>query len=162
AAPDRAGADWPSRLVALGWKQGSLVPPVLWGDLLLRPGSDAATTFDHLVVVTHSCDLAHARVDGEPMVEVLGARRLGAANPLALHLRNPRVLHAEAWPGQSNAFLEVMAQNGGVLPRRRLADAAPAGDLPLSVILEITEWLGRRYVRPAFPSAFVDRLRGVR
>lgn len=94
-------------------------------------------------------------------MEVLGARAVPASDSRYVHLRSPRILHVET-SDVPVAVLEFQARDRGALPRDRLGDAEPSGQLGVAALAELSDWLGRRYHRAAFPDAFVNRLSRVR
>jgi hypothetical protein len=152
------GGEWLDRLRDYGWRQGSLIPSELRDGVTLREGAQGLEELDVLMVISHDCDVVHGSLEAEPVVEIIGARARAATDPAYVHLRHPRILHVESLGVVVQPALEFHARDRGVLPRVKLADARPIDVLPWPALAELTDWLGRRYVRPAFPDSFLARL----
>jgi hypothetical protein len=103
----------------------------------------------------------HAQLEAEPVVEVVGARRLDRPDPMLIEGRNPRKLHLLLTATDSGA-LEVLGRDRGTVARDRLSEFSPEGTLEVAALDELVEWLARRYKRPAFPDAVMARLSHVR
>jgi hypothetical protein len=155
------GEDWLSALRTHGWQQGAILPaPLRDGVVGLHNGS-AIRDRDVLLVVSQSCDILHGSLEAEPLVEVIGARRVDSPDPLSINRRNPRKLHL-ILSSRGSAVIEVLSHDRGTLARERLSEAAPDGVLEPAALEDLIAWLARRYSRPAFPDAFMERLGNVR
>lgn len=114
---------------------------------------------DWLIVTSHDCDIVNARLDREPVVEVLRAVPGHREEPdQQQHWgRSPRQWQV-AVPLESGAVtLECQVHERWTIPREWLAEEEPARVLPPDERRAMAEWLAKRYIRPAFPSAFDQR-----
>ncbi len=153
-------------LIQNGWRQGSSIPAGVLSKFLGElpqfwppPGPD-----DCFVVVSQTCDLLHHCLEAEPLAEVLLCRRISQADGALLYRKNPRRLHVEVTNHQGAIVLEALACEKFSIPRTCLAGLTPDSELalPSGVVSTIAAWLANRYLRPAYPDAFNERLRPVR
>lgn len=142
-----------------GWRQGAFLPPSLIAQAV-GPGGHAASPDDLYVVITQSCDLVHRKIEGEPWCEVLRLRRIPCADATFEHGRNARKLHLVVHENGSPVPCEAVAHDRFFLPREKLIDAPPlaATTLPRDTEKLATQWIARRYSRPAFPDSFNARV----
>ncbi|MGH9501350.1 MAG: hypothetical protein ACRD20_00720 [Terriglobales bacterium] len=119
-----------------------------------------------LLIISHDCDIVNPSFEAEPFVELLVVRPQPseARNGAFFKGKNPRKLQlvAEA-PGQSRLY-EIDIHEKLRIDRQILQRGAPDITVrfnPDDVRL-IARWAARRYDRPSFPSAFVNRTNVVR
>ncbi|MYH29295.1 MAG: hypothetical protein F4137_10660 [Acidobacteria bacterium] len=146
----------------LGWRQGSFLGPKL-AKLACdyAPRKAPADRADLLVVSSHDCDIVNFSLEKEPVVEVLGARRVDAGKIDARQQsgRNPRTLQIRIDSITGPSMLSCSAHDRWAIPRGLLLQEPPAGDLPPKMRRLVAEWLAKRYIRAAFPTAFDQRWR---
>lgn len=145
-----------------GWRQGAVLGPTLLCATRERAPSDIAITEDNwLVVTSHDCDVVNARLDKEPTVELLRAEVLPRKpDKQQVWGRNPREMELEVEDGTGGAVvLKVRVHERWTLPREVLSTEAPARLLGDKERRLIAEWLAKRYIRAAFPTAFDGRWR---
>ena len=149
-------------LARLGWRQGAILGAKL-ARLALRhaPERVADSPEDVLIVTTHDCDIVSASLDKEPVVEVLRAQT-GRGRSVDRQLaggRNPRILHLAFKAGTTDAALVCSVHDRWSIPRDLLLREAPQGRLADKERRLVAEWLAKRYIRAAFPTAFDLRWR---
>jgi hypothetical protein len=145
-----------------GWRQGAVLGPEL-----LRVAREHApaglniSDTDWLVVTSHHCDVVNDRIEKEPVVELLRAQRVERKAPDKQQVwgRNPRVIQLEADEGGSSVVLSAKVHERWTFPRELLGAEAPARILSDKPRRLIAEWLAKRYIRAAFPTAFDGRWR---
>jgi len=145
-----------------GWRQGAVLGPTLLCATRERAPSDIAITEDNwLVVTSHDCDVVNARLDKEPTVELLRAEVVPRKpDKQQVWGRNPREMELEVEDGTGGAVvLKVRVHERWTLPREVLSTEAPARLLGDKERRLIAEWLAKRYIRAAFPTAFDGRWR---
>ena len=154
----------PGQLMELGWRQGAILDQQLallaWDHAPNRLDADDQ---DHLVVTSHDCDILNASLTKEPVVEVLRARVPDAAAGQRSHHsagRNPRALRLSEVAVRGDAIaLDFAVHDRWEIPRDLLMEEAPAACLPDRKRRLVAEWLAKRYIRAAFPTAFDARWR---
>lgn len=153
----------PDAIERQGWRQGAVLGPSL-----LREARDCAPTgitvndSDWLIVTSHDCDVVNDRLEKEPTVELLRAEMVARKSPDKQQIwgRNPRVMQFAVAEGDGSvAILSVKVHERWQLPRGRLASEAPAHLLADKERRLVAEWLAKRYIRAAFPTAFDGRWR---
>ncbi len=145
-----------------GWRQGAVLGPALLCTARERAPSGLTITEDNwLVVTSHDCDVVNARLDKEPTVEVLRAEVVQQKpDKQQVWGRNPRDLHLEVEGRNGGALvLKIRVHERWSLPREVLSTEAPARILADKERRLIAEWLAKRYIRAAFPTAFDGRWR---
>lgn len=162
------------RLLALGWRAGSVLPADFLGTLLphLRHGIQEPPQHidDEIwgIVTSQTCDLVVPKDDAEPYVEILLGRELHAKKPRTQYcdLRSTRILDFR--PDRSkyaDLILTADASSGRFfVPRQLLLDASPDPNRYLSAnaIRKLQGWFALRCSRPAWPNNFVKRIQGNR
>jgi len=144
----------------LGWRQGSVLGPELAREARARaPAGIAPDEKDWLIVTSHHCDVVNSRLEKEPFVEVLRAVVAAKADGQIAAGRNPRQLQLLIADGATSVILSCRVHEKWALPRELLETEAPARALPEKEGRLIAEWLAKRYIRSAFPSAFDARWR---
>jgi hypothetical protein len=140
------------------WRQGHVLTnesSVALG--LVRP-EDAGGSL--VMIISHDCDLVQTP-DTEPVVEVVVARRIEAANGNFTHAKNSRRLHLECTIDGVGTYLDMQAQAKTRVDKQALADHEPDGHVLVRPqdrsILQ--QWLAARYRRAAFPDEFDRRLK---
>ena len=145
-----------------GWRQGAVL-----GDALAKlAGEYAPRTVDvdgadWLILTSHDCDILNASIDKEPVVEVLRTRTAGAGKvDRGLSSgRNPRMLQLAVDAREAPVVLSCTAHDRWTIPRDVLVRESPATFLPDRERRLVAEWLAKRYIRAAFPTAFDQRWR---
>ena len=114
---------------------------------------------DLLIVTSHDCDILNPSIEKEPFVEVLCARRAEAVDRMQLSGRNPRLLQLSVIDGAGSVTLSCISNRRWVVPRTLLMQGEPRLTLPDRERRLAAEWLAKRYIRAAFPTAFDRRWR---
>jgi hypothetical protein len=111
------------------------------------------------LVVSHDCDLIQS-CEIEPSVEVIIGRRVAAADGNFTHGKNPRRLHLAVEQNGVPMYVDLLARDKGLIPKKGLAGELPDGGLVLSPRDRslLQHWLAARYRRSAFPEEFERRL----
>ena len=146
----------------LGWRQGSFLGPKLAKFACEHaPSTALADRADLFVVSSHDCDLVNFSLEKEPVVEVLGAKRVdaGKIDGQQQSGRNPRTLQFRTDSSTGPSMLSCTVHDRWSIPRGLLLQEPPAGNLPPKMRRLIAEWLAKRYIRAAFPTAFDQRWR---
>lgn len=145
-----------------GWRQGA----ILGGPLAKLAGEHAPRTVavdsaDMLVLTSHDCDIVNVSIDKEPVVEVLRMRAAadGKVDRLQSWGRNPRTLQLAIEARDASVVLSCVAHDRWTIPRTLLMRESPARCLPNKERRLVAEWLAKRYIRAAFPTAFDQRWR---
>lgn len=155
----------PCQLVDLGWRQGAVLGERLaalaWRHAPSRLKGDEQ---GHLVLTSHDCDILNASLGKEPLVEVLRARIPDAPAGQRSHYssgRNPRALRLSEVTVRGDVMaLDFAVHDRWEVPRELLLQEAPADRLSGKDCRLVAEWLAKRYIRAAFPTAFDARWRG--
>jgi hypothetical protein len=146
-----------------GWRQFSVVPPVLLQELRadLPNGLPADAV---LLVASHDCDVANPSFEAEPQVELLVARYVDAIDGNLTHGKNPRRLQLDLQTPAGARPCEVSVNDKCWVSRRGLMRHRPfdGHSLAPSDRRMTARWLSKRYDRAAFPNAFNERLSGAR
>lgn len=146
-----------------GWRQGAVLGPELLRAARERAPSGLAIADDNwLIVTSHDCDVVNDRLEKEPTVEVLRGEVVSRKAPDRQQVwgRNPRVLQLVVEDGSgSTVVLSVKVHERWMLPRDVLSTEPPARILGDKERRLIAEWLAKRYIRAAFPTAFDGRWR---
>ncbi len=149
-------------IVNRGWRQGAVLGPELTSLASKHaPESVDVSGTDLLILTSHDCDIVNPNIDKEPFVEVLKANvALGQqANKQYLSGRNPRILQFVTQRNGKPALLSFAAYNRWTVPRTLLMSDSAEECLPDKERRLIAEWLAKRYIRTAFPTAFDQRWR---
>ena len=116
---------------------------------------------DRLIVTSHDCDVVSPSLDKEPVVEILRGQ-IATARRVDTQLsggRNPRMLHLAFEAGATGAVLVCLVHDRWPIPRDLLQREVPQGQLADKERRLVAEWLAKRYIRAAFPTAFDRRWR---
>ena len=147
---------------AHGWRQGVLLPTDFEGlQLETLNVQKPVSAEDLLIIISQDCDLVHPSFEEEPFVEILVARRIDEARSDAnkFHGKHPRRLQFDYERSGLITRYEAWIVEKLNLDRRVLTAGLTnyvSVDPALLTVLRI--WLGKRYNRSAFPSAFNDRV----
>ena len=138
------------------------------GDMLTDESARAMGLVESLgsnrrvVIISHDCDLAN---DAEIFVEVIVGSLIQYLDPMFASARNPRRLHLIfVSDSERNVYVELRHADRQLISK---ADFAKFGTKVREFNLSVDEkrvlkqWLAARYGRPAFPSAFENRLRKI-
>lgn len=145
-----------------GWRQGAVLGPAL--DVEARAHAPSRIAFadgDWLIVTSHDCDIVNGRLDKEPFVEVLRAAVVPhKPDKQQVWGRNPREIQIAADDGAGRSVvLAAKVHERWSVPRELLVSEAPRCVLDDKTRRLIAEWLAKRYIRAAFPTAFDGRWR---
>ena len=148
-------------LARLAWRQGSILGPKLAQHAhTYAPKRVAMDDEDRLIVTSHDCDVVSPSLDKEPVVEILRGR-IATASKMDKQLsggRNPRMLHLAFEAGATGAVLVCSVHDRWPIPRELLQREVPQGQLADKERRLVAEWLAKRYIRAAFPTAFESSL----
>jgi hypothetical protein len=146
-----------------GWRQGSVLGTNLAAEARKRaPSGVTLAESDWLIVTSHDCDIVNATLEKEPFVELIRAAvsQHKRVDKQQLWGRNPRKMHLAVDDGAGGqVVLSVKVHERWSMPRERLMSEAPHRVLDHKTRRLIAEWLAKRYIRPAFPTAFDERWR---
>lgn len=149
-------------IAKLGWRQGAILDAELAeGARNHAPPTMTVDDGDWLIVTSHDCDIVNSSLAKEPVVEVL---RASVSNPKKLDKqqssgRNPRTMQLAVADGDDSVVLSLSVHDRWFIPRDVLLQESPARHLPDKERRLIAEWLAKRYIRAAFPTAFDLRWR---
>ena len=149
-------------LVRLGWRQGSILGPEL--ARLAReyaPARMVVDDADRFIVTSHDCDIVNFGIDKEPVVEVLragvtAARKVDKPQSWG---RNPRALQIAVDVSATGVVLTCSVHDRWNIPRELLLQEQPKERLADKERRLVAQWLAKRYIRAAFPTAFDLRWR---
>lgn len=145
------------------WRQGTVLPHALLPDGALPP---SVTTDTKLVVISHDCDLVNSCYSAEPCLEVFVARPKlpGERDGGIFKGKNPRRLQFDVEENGETRLYQIDVHEKYRIDRRVLE--AGTRDVTITIsennVLLIAKWAARRYHRPSFPTAFVDRIAPIR
>lgn len=146
----------------LGWRQGSVLGANL-AQLAYEhaPRRVAVSEENRLIVTSHDCDIVSPNLSKEPFVEVLQghAATAGKVDKQLSGGRNPRILNLGFEAGAGGAVLVCSVHDRWPIPRELLLGEGPQGQLADKDRRLVAEWLAKRYIRAAFPTAFDLRWR---
>ncbi len=149
-------------IAKLGWRQGA----VLGAELAAHARSHAPAMVtvddgDWLIVTSHDCDIVNFSLAKEPNFEVMRARvaPVEKMDRQKSSGRNPRTIQLAVDDGDESVVLAVSVHERWFVPRDLLLREAPARHLPDKERRLVAEWLAKRYIRAAFPTAFDLRWR---
>ena len=148
-------------LAKLGWRQGSILGPRLAQLAHEYAPAKAIVGEDRLIVTSHDCDIVNSSLEKEPVVEVLRAGIATARKVDKPHSggRNPRTLQLAFEAGATTTVLHCSVHDRWTIPRDLLLREEPQGQLADKERRLVAEWLAKRYIRAAFPTAFDRRWR---
>ena len=110
-----------------------------------------------------TCDIVAMKLDQEPFIEVLHCRRIEKLRQQFKELRSTRVLDFK--PNREEHSTVVLSAHAVrdrfCIPRELLRDTPPdeARNLDSTAASRLLAWFALRYSRPAWPDAFVRRIR---
>jgi hypothetical protein len=144
---------------ATAWRQGHLL---VEEDAATLDLLGAGAVSRRVVVISHDCDLAHAK---EAFVEVIVGETIHRADGNFIGAKNPRCLHLRYNDGTANALcVELRYANRREIPASRFSQLE-AEDSRFSLADDerrvLQQWLAARYGRAAFPNKFEEALRVV-
>lgn len=146
-----------------GWRQGAVLGPNLATEARkLAPSVIEFAQSDWLIVTTHDCDVVNPKLEKEPTVELLRAAVVQKGKPDKQQAwgRNPREMQLEVGDGSGDSVvLSMRVHERWSMPRELLMTEAPRQVLPNKSRQLVAEWLAKRYIRAAFPTAFDVRWR---
>jgi hypothetical protein len=138
------------------WRQGCVLLPEQLPEEVLASFSLPVGDGRLLYVLTHDCDLVQADFTKEPYVELLLITPVSVADGNLTHGKNSRLLDFNVGVSAYRASCHDRFR----IDRQLLAKQAPSAVHPIDTALcdLITDWISKRYIRPAFPDAFNIRL----
>jgi hypothetical protein len=146
-----------------GWRQGAVLAANLAAEARkLAPTGVLFAESDWLVVTSHDCDVVNGKLEKEPVIEVLRAAVVQQKKPDNQQVwgRNPREMQLAADDGAGGSVvLSVKVHERWTMPREMLMLEGPRTVLDSKTRRLIAEWLAKRYIRAAFPTAFDARWR---
>lgn len=146
-----------------GWRQGAVLRPTLAAEVRkLAPHGLTFEDSDWLIVTSHDCDIVNAKLDKEPTIELLRAAVVQQKRPDKQQVwgRSPREMQLTAAHGTGDmVVLSVKVHERWSVPRELLVSEEPLCCLDDKARRLIAEWLAKRYIRAAFPTAFDARWR---
>ena len=152
-----------SALLKSEWRQGTVVPHDLLPDGTLPIPT---TTGGKLIVLSHDCDLVNESYEAEPYVELLVAVPKDARdrNGVLFNGKNPRKLQFLAQEKGEERLYEIDIHGKFRADRRILEKGSKDASIiiPDRDVVTIAKWASRRYSRPSFPTAFMDRINPVK
>ena len=152
----------PEAIARLGWRQASVLDTGLAARArAYAPAGMPQDASEWLVVTSHDCDVVNAGLSKEPVVEIIRATVATSrtADRQQAGGRNPRSLHIEVDVDDGKRVLAFRVHERWSIPREHLAIEAPNRFLGDKARRLIAEWLAKRYIRAAFPTAFDQRWR---
>ena len=161
---DSDGAD-AQKIRDAGWRQGSILPCNMLRALIEDNGLgaiDGSASSDWWMVVSQDCDVVNRDFDKEPFVEIIRIQETNDPGGGDQWGKNPRRLRFGDRVGETEREFQVVVHDRIRIDRRVLAEYAP--DPERNITIEntrcICRWISQRYVRPAFPDAFNERVEG--
>jgi hypothetical protein len=149
-------------IAKLGWRQGAILDAKLAESARKHaPTTVTMVDGDWLIVTSHDCDVVNFSLAKEPVVEVMRASVLAAkkVDKQQSSGRNPRTMQLAVEDGDDPVVLSLSVHDRWFIPRDVLLQEPPARNLPDKERRLIAEWLAKRYIRAAFPTAFDLRWR---
>ena len=144
-----------------GWRQGCVLPKSLVERLVQEQGLQAAAENQFYIVISHDCDVTNPSLKVEPLVELLKASLLHPADQEGSRAwgKNPRFYQLECESHAGQCFCQLSIHDRISVPREYFATACPDTTTVFDPddIRALALWIARRYVRSAFPDAFVER-----
>jgi hypothetical protein len=118
---------------------------------------------DWIVVVSQTCDVVAQKIEAEPFVEVLHCRPISKLRRQYKDLRSTRTLDFKPNRDTHDAVMLTAhaIADRYLVPRELLRDRSPDAARRLSPVAttRVLAWYALRYARPAWPDAFVARIR---
>lgn len=139
------------------WRQGSVLPRELLSPGVIPSNLDPLA---RLILISHDCDIVHSSYELEPYVEFLVARPAAERDGSKSNGKNPRSLQLCLDVNGTEQLYEISIHEKYRDDRNVLERGEPdsAYRLSTSNIQRMGLWAGKRYNRPAFPSAFNQRI----
>jgi hypothetical protein len=140
------------------WRQGHILTQKDFHEA----GLPDSCPYDLAIAISHDCDIANNKLDVEPSVEFVFARRIAEQNGNYTNGKNPRILHLNYKCQDENLFFELLALDKFIVPKSALEKIQPDEAYEMTSSRQILQnWLAARYRRHALPNSLVDRLGGV-
>ena len=155
----------PANIREHGWQQGKVLPKDLLAEIenpALR-GNFAAD--DIAVVISQDCDIVNPAYDKEPFIEIIKGSLVATENGNLAKGKNPRRIQIKlAITGGGERTYEFSIHDKSRIAKPALEKFAPSPEMELSKpqVALLTQWLAKRYIRPAFPDEFNRRIDAVR
>lgn len=137
-----------------GWQQGTLFSVESSKALI---GSSLKNE-ECLIIATQTCDLLHRSLESEPTVELLTAEIINV--PVPKSAGKSFRMYELALEGIDERHLRIKVRPRIEIDKQKVFRQAQKNELQLDPRNRrwFSRWLGERYLRPAFPNAFVDKL----
>ena len=146
----------------MGWRQGSFQGTEFSKNAAEHaPPTLEVKDADRMVLTCHDCDFLNFSIEKEPVVEVLLMRPVGGDKPdrSLMSGRNPCVLQLTIETRDTTTYFACTVHERWTIPRTLLMEETPSQFLPNRERRLLAEWLAKRYIRAAFPTAFDQRWR---
>ena len=143
-----------------GWRQGSVMPPSLFGRVSEATALTVESGVSCAVVLSQDCDVVHPSYSQEPTVEIIRATRIARVDGNFTFAKSSRKLHLDFDQNGTPQPFELSAHERGWVDRRLLEPEKPDPNLklPEDATRLLARWIARRYRRDSFPDQFVQRL----
>ncbi len=143
------------------WAQGVIIANPLREALMVgyQFSGDIKDT-DLLVLYTHDCDLINLNLEKEPCAEFFCVRKIESIDGNYAYGKNPRMLHLET--GESKLEFDInrtLKIDRSVLTKHALKLNGPK--IPRSKMVDVLNWLSKKYSRSAFPEEFNNILKQI-
>ena len=145
------------------WRQGCVFPKEAIPRIAEAhfPGIDLSDV--QIIVISQSCDIRYYKADEELWIEVLLARSIPKEDKGAIQGRRQRCYHLKICDKTcgNTSWYEAVIDDRYKIKRNFCADYKPSPQWYLhdDEIRSVVQWIAYRYVRPAFPDAFNERIR---
>jgi len=143
------------------WRQGSFFRKSDHTTIQEAASGLTLAASSRCLVISQDCDLLHHCFDSEPNVEVLVVDEIDSINGQYTYGKNPRYLDFSTTIEGNLTSFHIHAAKKINVPRRILCSCTPDSSASLGNTRELdtlTEWLGDRYTRVAFPDSFNERI----
>jgi hypothetical protein len=139
------------------WRQGAILPRELLSSGVIPSDLDPQAK---LILLSHSCDIVQSSYELEPYVEFFVARPASKLDGTKTKGKNPRRLQLHVEVNGEEKLYEISVHEKYRDKRTILEQGSPEASCCLSQrdIQIMGRWAGKRYHRPAFPTAFNNRL----
>jgi predicted DNA-binding protein (UPF0251 family) len=117
------------------------------------------TLSDYYVVISQDCDVINESYIKEPFVELLGVMKAVKPDGTMAFGKNPRTIQFNMSVNGSPTLCEASIHSKIRLPRSAFETLRPDSALLIDKKTNyyISKWVAKRYIRPAYPTEFVNR-----
>ncbi|AFZ33480.1 MULTISPECIES: hypothetical protein [Cyanophyceae] len=135
-----------------GWRQGAFLSPELVNKVKIS-NNIARDSLEHLMILSHDCDVTNPKFEAEPTVELIGAI-VDEKDGNKQHGKSPRVYQFE----YSGEYYTLNIHQRYFVSRQILCHEDPHFQLNPRECEKIQRWTARRYFRQGFPDEFNRRI----